>query len=206
MKYYYLDANNKPTGPKTLDELSELSKGGLINEKTKVIIEGGSEWVDLRTIIVTTPNPAVAKEITDQFNAKYPFSLGAFCQGALHVFRNYFTMPTQLLGSSALKLSEWGITRRLPSSDSEQPVLTYFCIVLKPLFHWFVQLAFLLAGFFVFIGRLESKKGNPFESLFVMIIIWILGFLIQPFVSILFELSGLFVSMANNLKKSADRK
>jgi hypothetical protein len=54
MKYYYLDLQNKTAGPVTLDELSVLIKNGAINNNPMVVVEGGTQWQPLSTVLLSS--------------------------------------------------------------------------------------------------------------------------------------------------------
>ncbi len=69
MKYYYTDAQNKPTGPVELEQLKQLSAQGTISPQSFVIPEGATQWVTYSALLASlapapvapaTPPPAPA--------------------------------------------------------------------------------------------------------------------------------------------------
>lgn len=51
MKYYYLNADKKPAGPHTRDELQALKQTGLINDETLAAVAGDSKWKPLAELL-----------------------------------------------------------------------------------------------------------------------------------------------------------
>jgi hypothetical protein len=63
MKYYYTDAQNKPTGPVELEQLKQLHAQGTLTPQSSVIPEGATQWITLGAIlapppVVPAPTPA----------------------------------------------------------------------------------------------------------------------------------------------------
>lgn len=86
MNYYYLDENNRPTGPLPLGEIRAKAAAGAIARDPMVAPEGASQWQQLSTI-------ATAKSI--QFDRVLPDAVAA----ALQWVRNALDAP--LLKTSA---------------------------------------------------------------------------------------------------------
>lgn len=59
MKYYYTDAQNKPTGPVELEQLKQLQAQGTLKPETSVIPEGGTQWTTYGALLASL-NPAPA--------------------------------------------------------------------------------------------------------------------------------------------------
>lgn len=57
MRYYYTDAQNRPTGPVELDQLRQLHAQGTLSPQSSVIPEGASQWTTLGAILVAAPAP-----------------------------------------------------------------------------------------------------------------------------------------------------
>jgi hypothetical protein len=59
MKYYYADAQNKPTGPVELEQLKQLNAQGVIGHQTFVIPEGETQWLSYAALLASlAPAPA----------------------------------------------------------------------------------------------------------------------------------------------------
>jgi hypothetical protein len=59
MKYYYTDAQNKPTGPVELEQLKQLQTEGKLTPQTSVIPEGATQWTTYGALLASlTPAPA----------------------------------------------------------------------------------------------------------------------------------------------------
>ena len=53
MKYYYADAQNKPTGPVELEQLKQLNAQGVIGHQTFVIPEGETQWLSFAALLAS---------------------------------------------------------------------------------------------------------------------------------------------------------
>jgi hypothetical protein len=79
MKLYYVDAQNKPAGPLTLDELKVLIKAGVLSADPLVIEEGGTEWKRLSSFPVSrmgAPLPPPPPPPPAAFQQSAPLSTG----------------------------------------------------------------------------------------------------------------------------------
>lgn len=65
MKYYYTDAQNKPTGPVELEQLKQLHAEGKLTPQSSVIPEGASQWTTLGAVLglAMPPPPPAAPTI-----------------------------------------------------------------------------------------------------------------------------------------------
>ncbi len=57
-EYFYLDADNKPQGPKSRDELASMLQEGALAADTRVAAEGDRAWVPLETLLQEEEPPA----------------------------------------------------------------------------------------------------------------------------------------------------
>lgn len=64
MKYYYTDAQNKPTGPVELEQLKQLHAQGTLTPLSSVIPEGATQWTTLGAVLGLPPQPAAAAPAT----------------------------------------------------------------------------------------------------------------------------------------------
>ena len=53
MKYYYTDAQNKPTGPVELEQLKQLHAQGAIGPQSFVIAEGNTQWISYEALLAS---------------------------------------------------------------------------------------------------------------------------------------------------------
>ena len=60
MKYYYTDAQNKPTGPVELEQLKQLHAQGTLTPQSSVIPVGATQWTTLGAVLSPTPTPTPA--------------------------------------------------------------------------------------------------------------------------------------------------
>ena len=134
-RYYYSDANNKPVGPVTLQQLRQLLRDGVINEDTNVIAEGSNNWVRFADVAGGPPTSSGAAEAD--------FNWGAVLFGLLMVVGQFFTLPLNLLKQAGATLSAWGTSKVLPTAQSDLPVLTFLAVVTRPAIHMiFTGIAF----------------------------------------------------------------
>lgn len=194
MNYYYLDSNDKPVGPKTIQELAQLASNGTIHEQTKIVAEGDSEWLEYWRVRQATAPTIKPNESRTRFSA---FN---FTRGIVRVILKWFTLPAQVLGDSARQLSKWGETGRLPTEDSDVPVLTFGNVIMKPVIHWLVFVSFLCPAIIY-----PFLPGLFFQQFLVALSIVMAGYMIQPFISLFFELGSLGVHIANDIKRMSHR-
>ena len=224
MKYYYASANNQPTGPVSLADLQKLASEGKINASTAIIPEGASAWTTWAELSNTaSPSPtspaanaapdasAVMAEKVVQTVKSMP--IGDMLIGTLLVFLSFFTTPFAVLSRSFSNLAEWGSARRLPTSDSELPVLTYFTIVGRPLAHvaWLV-VWFLIGIVSLFSGGMSLTSSREIfpsynfgKAIAGMAICWLIAYFGQLVVGWIVESVSVVVRLANDVNKIAKR-
>lgn len=93
-EYYYLDSENKPHGPHTLEELQQMLEAGTLPTNTPVSYLGAVSWQPLSAVCAGLPdippstagglNPAMAAE-----REQYSDSMGLFNVYTFVVFKNY---------------------------------------------------------------------------------------------------------------------
>lgn len=107
----------------------------------------------------------------------------SFMIGMLLVFIQIFVLPYRILLNSIKDLAKWGEAKKIPSSDSDFPVLTFVIVDFKPFLIVLFALWSVIMVFFTFGISL------------------VIGYLAIPFISYGFEIAALFISAANNLKR-----
>lgn len=106
-----------------------------------------------------------------------------FLKGLLLVILQVLMLPYRLILSSFESLGKWGRNGKLPSTDSEFPVITFITIDLKP-----------FAIIFVCVMAILLAIPSFGSSLIV-------GYLLLPLVAYWFEILAMFVAAVNSLKK-----
>lgn len=218
MNYYYSNTEKKPTGPVSLADLQRLAATGTIASSTPVIREGSPSWstwgevyrVDTPTSTqsqIPAPEPDATAIVADKVvNSVKSLPIGDALVGILLIVVSFFTTPFTVLVRACTNLAEWGKARRLPTSESEIPVLTYLTIVGRPLAHvlWFLFL--FLGGIVVlFTGSPLSHYYNFGEAIVMMLLCWLLAYFGQLLVGLICESGSVLVRMANDINKIAKR-
>jgi hypothetical protein len=220
MKYYYANAENKPTGPVDLAELGRLAASGVINNNTAVIADGSQTWTTYGAVKDTSGTAAVADAVaataSQAVRAARQYSWGAFFYALLLIVIEWFCLPWTVLRRSGIELAEWGTQRALPTASSDQPVLTYMCVAFKPFVHVaFTTIAVIQAiralfgaGFLYHTyagytyGFDDYKFGAAAAACVGALFAAYFGNLVIAF---LFEIWGLLIRVANDVKRIAGR-
>lgn len=111
MKYYYTDAQNKPTGPVELEQLKQLHTEGKLTPQASVIPEGASQWTTLGAVLGLTippPPPAAATKPSVNFLELVSTSLARFVNFLLEGMRKVLT--EKFLGGTLAVLTRAGHT------------------------------------------------------------------------------------------------
>lgn len=106
-----------------------------------------------------------------------------FLRGLLLVALQVFTLPYRIILSSIASLADWGRKGRLPSTESDFPVLTFVIVDLKPF-------VIILTVVFAVLAAIPTFGTSL-----------IFGYLMLPVISYSFEIVALFISGVNSLKK-----
>lgn len=204
-KYYYSDANNKPVGPVTVEQLRQLAQDGVINNYTNVIVEGTSNWVPYGDIVASQQGNEVAARIAQQARnmgaALGQFNWGAFFFGLLLVLIQGFILPYNLLKQAAATLSAWGKSKVLPTGQSDLPVLTFLTVVIRPAVHiLFTACAFLFATVFAYEASGMGERLGIFIGLLILI------YFANFYVGLVFDAVSCIVGIANGVKSIERRK
>jgi hypothetical protein len=222
MNYYYSNTNKQPTGPVSFADLQKLAETGAITAGTPVIAEGASQWTTWGEVqksasgaapVQPTPAPAsadpsalMAERVVSSMRS---MPIGDALFGILLILVSFFTTPYTVLVRACTNLAEWGQARRLPTSESEIPVLTYFTIVGRPLAHVLWLCGFFIAGIvMLFTGGIFQNRyyGYSFGSaLGMMLLCWLVAYFGQLVVGLLCESGSVLIRMANDVNKIAKR-
>lgn len=210
--YHYANKNNETTGPLSYSELLELAANGTLDDDSPVIEEGSASWSKWshvkaaharRDPHVPDPTAATAEMI---LAATQGVRFGSVLFALLMILIELWVMPARLFMRAMKDLSDWGASRRLPSSESEMPVVTYNCVVMRPVIH----LLFTLIVFVIGASQLTGPSWNRPPLWLVLLATPLLAYFGQIVVSLVFENLGLVVRTANNLatiaRNSATRK
>jgi len=129
--------------------------------------------------------------------------------GILLIVVSFFTTPFTVLVRACMNLAEWGKARRLPTAESEIPVLTYFTVVGRPLAHVLWLCVLFIAGIvMLFSGGIFAPRyyGYSFGSAFgTMLLCWLAAYFGQLVVGLICESGSVLVRMANDVNKIAKR-
>jgi hypothetical protein len=95
MKYYYTDAQNKPTGPVEVEQLKQLHSQGTLTPLSSVIPEGATQWTTLGAVLgIAPPPPAPPPQpatASVNFIELIGTSLGRFVETLLEFMRKVLT-------------------------------------------------------------------------------------------------------------------
>lgn len=109
MKYYYTDAQNKPTGPVDLEQLKQLRTEGKLTTQSAVIAEGASQWTTLGALVgPSIPPPPQSARSSANFLEAVSTSLARFVNFLLDGMRRILT--EKFLGGVITVLTRSGHT------------------------------------------------------------------------------------------------
>lgn len=214
-RYFYADSENKPRGPFTLAELSQLASTGVISNSTNVILEGADTWIKWERVQTSESSAEIAQAVIAKAsqmgeNLK-TFDWSGFFFGLFLVVVEYFVLPYALLRRAAADLSAWGRRRILPTATSDLPVLTFLTVVTRPAAHvlWTAYYGFKAVKFLVdgkvtmsFFGLFSSYQQVEFpDRLYYFIGMCLSAYFANFLIGLVFDALSLLVTMANSLKK-----
>lgn len=208
MNYYYANTEKKPTGPVSFADLQKLAAAREIGSSTPVIREGTSSWSTWGEVAKTdapasTPSQVPAPEqdataiVADKVvSSVKSLPIGDALIGILLIVVSFFTTPFTVLVRACNNLAEWGKARRLPTAESEIPVLTYFTVVGRPLAHVLWLFGCFIAGIvMLFTG-----------AIIMLPLFWLAAYFGQLVVGLVCESGSVLVRMANDVNKIAKRQ
>ncbi len=182
MLLYYKNKAGNEAGPVSTDELLKLEAQGLISNETEVRPHSGAEWQ-------TWGEFRLQNKDVNKANAF------GFLMGIWTIVLKFFLLPFELVINAYKQVLSWGISGSLPTAESDVPVLTFITIVFRPVVH-------LLS---VLCGILWAVWALVHGQIPVMIIALIQTYFAQIAIAIVFEIYSLLISIANNIKKMADK-
>ena len=218
--YYYADANSQSIGPYPLSELKSLASTGVITASTPVIEHGSSAWSTFSAVSAEHQPSEIAEAVVHQarkIQGQVQASLaeiawGAAFFGLLLVILHLLILPYSILNKCLKDLSAWGQASRLPSGMSDHSALAFTLVVLRS--PAIVILTLVNIGFVIYF--LSTGRPTPFDNsgygtfdFSTRVSPAILRLVITYFeiipIAFVFDLLALGMSIANNVKKMAEK-
>lgn len=72
MRYYYTDETGGVNGPVTTEEIYALRAVGKLSDSSQVCAEGQEDWVELKSVLKSTPKPTARLVDTPKADVKIP--------------------------------------------------------------------------------------------------------------------------------------
>ncbi len=178
-EYYYLDAQKKPCGPHTADELRALLALGHLSSGTLIAHKGADKWVPLSTLTApATPKPAaqVPPPVPNPVAGNCPncgqqitLTNGTFPSRCPHcTFRLCADNPNGLWSNFKLAFSKMFVLR------GRAPRIEYWSYYLfSMIFNYAAYFLFFIIAFLLGLA-IEKDKGDPTIALGMMFILYII--------------------------------
>jgi hypothetical protein len=132
--------------------------------------------------------------------------------GVLLVIIESFILPGRVLWRALTDLSDWGRAGRLPTTETDLPVLTYQVVVVRAITHLLVTIGCLLLalGFLVspiFWHNEYQSTASQWGAAIGGFIFWVLAaYFLNILVALIYELVGMSIRLINYVKRLAERE
>ncbi len=178
-EYYYLDAQKKPCGPHTADELRALLTLGNLSPGTLIAHKGADKWVPLSTLTApATPEPAaqVPPPVPNPVAGNCPncggqitLTNGTFPSRCPHcTFRLCADNPSSLWSNFKLAFSKMFVLR------GRAPRIEYWSYYLFSMIFNYAAYFLVLIITFLLSLAIEKDKGDPTIALVMTLILYII--------------------------------